>query len=71
MNGYSILTPVFVMWLLTLVVWVYLYARRIPFLHSAVHATINIVLLRFSLYAISALALWVMVVRITVDHFMN
>jgi hypothetical protein len=32
-------------------------------LHSAVHCTINIVLLRFWLYCISALALWFMVVR--------
>lgn len=32
-------------------------------LHSAVHCTINIVLLRFWLYCISALALWFIVVR--------
>ena len=32
-------------------------------LHSAVHCTVNIVLLRFWLYAISAVALWGMVVR--------
>ena len=32
-------------------------------LHSAVHCTVNIVLLRFWLYCISALALWFMVVR--------
>jgi hypothetical protein len=32
-------------------------------LHSAVHCTINIVMLRFWLYCISALALWFMVVR--------
>jgi hypothetical protein len=32
-------------------------------LHSAVHCTINIVLLRFWLYAVSASALWVMVLR--------
>lgn len=32
-------------------------------LHSAVHCTINIVILRFWLYCISALALWFMVVR--------
>jgi hypothetical protein len=31
--------------------------------HSAVHCTINIVLLRFWLYCIAALALWFMVVR--------
>jgi hypothetical protein len=32
-------------------------------LHSAVHCTINIVLVRFWLYAISALALWFIVAR--------
>jgi hypothetical protein len=32
-------------------------------LHSAVHCTVNIVLLRFWLYCVSALALWFMVVR--------
>lgn len=32
-------------------------------LHSAVHCTVNVVILRFWLYAIAALALWFMVVR--------
>lgn len=32
-------------------------------LHSAVHCTVNIVILRFWLYAISALALWFMLAR--------
>ena len=32
-------------------------------LHSAVHCTLNIVMVRFWLYAISALALWFMVAR--------
>jgi hypothetical protein len=32
-------------------------------LHSAVHCSINIVLLRFWLYCISALALWFMLIR--------
>ena len=32
-------------------------------LHSAVHCTVNIVILRFWLYCISALALWFMVAR--------
>jgi hypothetical protein len=36
-------------------------------LHSAVHCTVNIVLLRFWLYCISALALWFMVVRACVN----
>jgi hypothetical protein len=32
-------------------------------LHSAVHCTVNIVMIRFWLYGIAALALWFMVVR--------
>jgi len=32
-------------------------------LHSAVHCTVNIVMLRFTLYALSSLALWFMVLR--------
>lgn len=133
MQQTAILPPFFSMMLLTLVVWVYMYARRIPFiqrsrltpeqltplefarlsppavanpsdnlknlfelpvifytavlylyvaqqvdglyvaaawifvafriLHSAVHCTVNIVMLRFSLYCVAALALWFMVLR--------
>jgi len=40
--------------------WIF-FAFRV--LHSAVHCTFNYVPLRFSLYAISALALWFMVLR--------
>lgn len=36
-------------------------------LHSAVHCTVNIVMLRFSLYCISALALWFMLLRAAWD----
>jgi hypothetical protein len=35
-------------------------------LHSLVHCTFNFVPLRFWLYVISALALWLMVLRIAV-----
>jgi hypothetical protein len=133
MKQAAIFAPFFTVMLLTLIVWFYMYARRIPFLqssrtdlktltpselarispaavanpsdnlknlfelptlfygvvlylfvthsvdpayliaawifaafriaHSAVHCTINIVLLRFRLYALSALALWFMIVR--------
>jgi hypothetical protein len=133
MKQSAIFAPFFSMMLLTLVVWFYMYSRRIPFiqkskinpnnltpaelarisppavsnpsdnlknllelptlfyalalylyitntfdgiflvaawifaafriLHSAVHCTINIVILRFWLYAISTLALWFMVIR--------
>jgi hypothetical protein len=40
--------------------WVFAIFR---ILHSAVHCTVNIVLIRFWLYCLSALALWFMVVR--------
>ena len=32
-------------------------------LHSAVHCTVNVVMLRFGLYLVSALALWLMAAR--------
>ena len=133
MEQTKILAPFFVMILLTIVVWLYMYARRIPFItknrltpdqlrptefarlsppdisnpsdnlknlfelptifyalalylfvtkqvdglylaaawlfvglrvvHSAVHCTINIVIVRFWLYAVSALALWFIAIR--------
>ena len=136
MNQATIFAPFFVMVLLTLIVWVYMYARRIPFiqrsnlgaqqftpvelarisppavsnpsdnlknlfeiptifyalalylyvthrvdptylaaawvfvvlrvLHSLVHCTVNIVLLRFWLYAVSTVALWFIAVRAAV-----
>jgi hypothetical protein len=134
-----IFAPFFSMILLTLIVWLYMYARRIPFiranklrddqltplefarlsppaianpsdnlknlfetptifyvlalylhvtqsvdgvylaaawvfvafrvLHSLVHCTFNLILLRFSLYAISTLALWFMAIRAGVQAF--
>ena len=117
MNQRAIFGPFLTVMLLTLVVWFYMYAKRIPLiqksqidpnkltaaelarisppsvsnpsdnlknlfelptltyviaawtfaafrvLHSAVHCTVNIVMLRFWLYCISALALWFMVIR--------
>lgn len=133
MQQTAIFAPFFSMLLLTLVVWVYMYARRIPFIqrnklspdqltpaelarisppavsnpsdnlknlfeiptifyalvlylhvtnqvdtaylaaawifvafrifHSAVHCTVNIVIVRFSLYCVSTLAVWFMAVR--------
>lgn len=133
MEQSAIFAPVFVTMLLTMIVWVYMYARRIPFiqrskfgpdqltplelarrsppavanpsdnlknlfelptlfyalalylyatsqvddiyviaawvfatfrvLHSAVHCTVNLVLLRFWLYCASSVALWLMIVR--------
>lgn len=38
-------------------------------LHSAVHCTFNLVMLRFYLYLVSALALWFMVGRAALAHF--
>jgi hypothetical protein len=139
MNVSPIFLPFFTMFVLTFFVWVYMYARRIPFivtnqltpeqmtpiafikfappsvsnpsdnlrnlfelpvlfyavvlylhvtgnvddshvfaawvfvafrvLHSLVHCTINIVLLRFWLYVISATALWIMVLRAAATLF--
>jgi hypothetical protein len=133
MQTANIFVPFFIVMLLTMVVWFYMYAKRIPFIqrarlpmdqltpaglaaasppdvanpsdnlknlfevpvifyalvlylhftgqvdsmyvtaawvfaifrivHSAVHCTINIVLLRFWVYAISTLAVWFMLVR--------
>ena len=38
-------------------------------LHSAVHCTFNLVILRFYLYLISTLAAWFMIVRAALAHF--
>jgi hypothetical protein len=140
MDQQAIFGPVLGTMLLTLVVWIYMYARRIPFirsleltpdqltgvefariqppavinpsdnlknlfelptifyalaaylfvtnqvdstyviaawiffvfrvLHSAVHCTVNVIIVRFWLYCISALALWFMLIRAAVAYFM-
>jgi len=36
--------------------------------HSAVHCTINVVMLRFALYAVASVALWIMVARAAIDY---
>ena len=46
--------------------WIFVAFRA---LHSAVHCTFNIVLLRFWLYAISTAALWFMMIRAALTHF--
>lgn len=38
-------------------------------LHSAVHCTVNIVMLRFSLYLVSTVAVWFMAARAALGHF--
>jgi hypothetical protein len=38
-------------------------------LHSAVHCTFNLVILRFYLYLVATLAVWFMLVRAALDHF--
>jgi hypothetical protein len=38
-------------------------------LHSVVHCTVNIVMVRFGLYALSSLALWFMVLRAALEFF--
>jgi hypothetical protein len=45
--------------------WVFVVFRA---LHSAVHCTFNLVLLRFYLYLISALAVWFMILRATLAY---
>ena len=139
MNQAEIFAPLFVMFFLTLVVWLYMYARRLPFvfsgdykpdrgtaleldmaapvsvaqpsdnlknlfelpvifyalvlmlfmtqqvdetyltaawiftgfrvLHSVMHCTANIVMVRFGLYLVSAFSLWFMVMRAALSYF--
>jgi hypothetical protein len=139
MDHSAIFSPVFAMITLTIVVWTYMYSRRIPFIrhnkldldnmnpneliaitprgvrtpsdnlrnlfelpvlfyavaiylyvtsqvdqsylaaawifvafrimHSAVHCTINVVLLRFLLYVVATIALWFMLIRAMLGHF--
>ena len=46
--------------------WVFVAFRAA---HSAVHCTINIVMLRFYIYAISTLALWFIMLRAALHYF--
>jgi hypothetical protein len=46
--------------------WIFVLFR---ILHSAVHCTFNLVMLRFYLYLISTIAVWSMVIRAVVIHF--
>jgi hypothetical protein len=46
--------------------WLFVFFRM---LHSAVHCTINLVMLRFYLYLISTLAVWFMFTRAALAHF--
>ena len=48
--------------------WVFAAFRA---LHSAVHCTFNLVLLRFWLYAVSTVALWFIVIRAAFVHFVG
>ena len=38
-------------------------------LHSAVHCTINIVIVRFWLYFVATVAIWFMLLRAALAHF--
>ena len=51
--------------LYVILAWVFAIFRA---LHSLVHCTVNIVMLRFWLYVISAVALWLMIGRATVAY---
>jgi hypothetical protein len=46
--------------------WIFAAFRAV---HSAVHCTVNIVMLRFWLYAIASAALWFMMLRAALRHF--
>jgi hypothetical protein len=46
--------------------WVFVAFRA---LHSAVHCTFNLVILRFYLYLIAAVAVWFMAIRAAIDYF--
>ena len=46
--------------------WVFVVFRA---LHSAVHCTINVVMVRFNLYLVSALAVWFMAGRAALHYF--
>lgn len=48
--------------------WVFVLFRT---LHSAVHCTVNAIMLRFYLYPIASLALWVMLLRAAFAHFVG
>ena len=48
--------------------WVFV-AFRV--LHSVVHCTVNIVMLRFYLYLFATLAVWFMVIRAALHHLTN
>ena len=45
--------------------WIYVLLR---IMHSAVHCTVNIVMLRFILYAVSSMVLFVLTLRAVIDY---
>lgn len=46
--------------------WVFVAFRAA---HSAIHCTFNLVNLRFAVYLVSSLALWLMIARAALSHF--
>ena len=46
--------------------WIFVAFRAV---HSVIHCTVNIVMLRFYLYVVSTLAVWFMVLRAAFLHF--
>jgi hypothetical protein len=46
--------------------WVFVVFRA---LHSAVHCTFNLIMLRFYLYLFSTLAVWFIAIRAALIHF--
>lgn len=37
--------------------------------HSVIHCSVNVVMLRFAAYALSSIVLWIMLVRLALQHF--
>ena len=46
--------------------WIFAIFRA---LHSAVHCTVNVILVRFALYSVSSLAVWLIAARAALHHF--
>lgn len=79
----AILGPFLARMGLTFAVWLFMVARRIPFirglgdvdlfvfrvLHSAIHCTFNHVMARFTVYFVASVALWFMLLRAALGQF--
>jgi hypothetical protein len=48
--------------------WIFAVFRA---LHSAVHCTVNVIMVRFALYSVSTLAVWFIAARAAIHHFVS